>query len=176
MTPRLAVRQATLDDVTIVVELRLALLREYDEHPLYGALRADAEERAYELYAMQLTSTREAIYLAERDGRGVGIMRVVDTPSSPLLHPERYCYISSVYVRPEERRRGVLHAMMAEAERWCTARGLSEMRLHNASSSMMAQGAWSALGFEVVEQVRRRPVAAKRGPGTTQARTVAEAR
>jgi hypothetical protein len=30
------------------------------------------------------------------------------------------------------------------------------MRLHNSSSSAVARAAWSALGFEVVEEVRRR--------------------
>ena len=96
----------------------------------------------------------------ERDGwqerRIVGILRCVDSPSSPLLLPERYCYVSSVYVVPSERRRGVLRALVAAAERWCDERGIDEMRLHNASSSHVAAAVWGALGFEVVEQVRRR--------------------
>jgi hypothetical protein len=31
------------------------------------------------------------------------------------------------------------------------------MRLHNASGVRMAEATWNALGFEVVEHVRRRP-------------------
>ena len=52
-------------------------------------------------------------------------LRVVESIGSPLLEPARYAYVSSVYVRPESRRRGVLRALLAEAERWCRARGLS---------------------------------------------------
>jgi ribosomal protein S18 acetylase RimI-like enzyme len=149
------VRRAGLDDLSTVVELRLALLREYGDHPVYGNLRADAEERAYDLYRAQLASPYEAIFLAERQGEVIGLVRCVDSPSSPLLMPDRYCYMSSVYVRPEHRRGGALRSMLARAEEWCAERGLREIRLHNSSSSEVAESAWSALGFEIVEHVRR---------------------
>jgi GNAT superfamily N-acetyltransferase len=163
MTHPLTVRAAQLGDLTVIVELRLALLREYADHPLYSNLRADAEERAYELYQAQLVAPNETIFVAERANRVIGLLRCVDAPGSPLLSLERYCYVSSVYVRPTERRRGVLHALMAAAEQWCETRGLGEMRLHNVNTSAVAQQAWSSLGFDVVEHVRRRPLA---GGGT----------
>jgi ribosomal protein S18 acetylase RimI-like enzyme len=152
----IAVRQATVDDLPSIVELRLALLREYGDHPIYGRLRSDVTERAFELYRTQVTSPMELLLLAERSHRIVGIMRCVDAATSPLLLPERYCYVSSVYVRPAERKRGVLRALMRAAEEWCVDRGLAEMRLHNSTSNPTARGAWQALGFEVVEEVRRR--------------------
>jgi len=158
----LAVRAANLGDLSSVVELRLALLREYGDDPLYKRLRDDARQRARELFYSQLMSPNETMLLAERRGRAVGILRCVDSPGSPLLLPERYCYVSSVYVVPEERRRGVLRALVAAAERWCEQRGIDEMRLHNASSSSVAADVWSAFGFEIVEHVRRRPLRATR--------------
>jgi GNAT superfamily N-acetyltransferase len=160
MLSALSVRRARIDDLDTVVELRVALLREYGDHPVYGRLRDDAVERAFDLYAAQLRSPHETIFVAEREARIVGILRCVDSASSPLLFPEHYCYVSSVYVRPDERHRGVLHALLAAAESWCAERGIDEMRLHNASSSMAAEQAWSALGFEIVEHVRRRAVGA----------------
>jgi GNAT superfamily N-acetyltransferase len=78
---------------------------------------------------------------------------------SPLLEPARYAYVSSAYVRPDVRRRGVLRALMAEVERWSRARGLDQMRLHNVAGSEAAERAWDALGFAVVEQVRLRSLA-----------------
>jgi len=42
----LSVRTATLDDLAIVIELRLALLAEHSGSPLYGRLREDVRERA----------------------------------------------------------------------------------------------------------------------------------
>ena len=162
MTQELSVRRARVDDLDTVVELRLALLREYGDHPLYGNLRPDARDRAYELYRTQLTSPHETIFVAELEQRIVGLMRCVDMPSSPLLFPERYCYVSSVYVRPTVRRKGVLRALLAAADQWCEQEGIDEMRLHNSASALAAEKAWSALGFDLVEQVRRRTLHASR--------------
>lgn len=152
----ITVRRATAADLDDVVALRIALLREYAGHPIYGQLRADAELRARPMFAAQLDSENEVMFIAEADHRppAIGLMRCVETAASPLLVPERYCYVSSVYVRPDHRRHGVLRAMFARAHDWCRERGLGEMRLHNVGSSESSAGAWDALGFEVVEQVR----------------------
>lgn len=149
-------REALPRDLAAVVALRLALLREHPDHPIYGRLRDDVDERARALFASQLRSTMEVIFLGELDGEVVGVLRCVESIGSPLLDPARYAYVSSAYVRPDARRRGVLRAMLRSADRWARARGLDQMRLHNVSGSEAAEGAWSALGFHVVEQVRVR--------------------
>jgi GNAT superfamily N-acetyltransferase len=157
------VREATSRDLDAIVALRLALLREHPGHPIYGRLRTDVGERARGLFATQLRSTMEVIFLAELAGDVVGVLRCVESIGSPLLEPARYAYVSSAYVRPDVRRRGVLRALLRGAERWARARGLDQMRLHNVAGSAAAEGAWSALGFAVVEQVRVRELG--RGSG-----------
>jgi ribosomal protein S18 acetylase RimI-like enzyme len=82
----------------------------------------------------------------------------MESRGSPLLDPQRYGYVASVYVVPEARRAGVLRTLLAAAERWCAARGLDEMRLHTASDNDVGNAAWDALGFDVVEHLRIRPV------------------
>ncbi|HVZ79136.1 MAG TPA: GNAT family N-acetyltransferase [Gemmatimonadaceae bacterium] len=149
------VREASPDDLGTVVAFRMALLREHAGHPVYGRLHPDAELRAPALFARQMESPADAFFIAERDGTAVGLLRCTESHASPLLLPERYCYISSVYVAPAHRRHGVLRAMVQAAEQWCAARGLTEMRLHNVEGTAAAP-AWSALGFDVVEQVRGR--------------------
>ena len=149
----LAVRRATLADLPTIVDLRLALLRENADHPVYGRLRPDARERAYDVFGAQLRSPNEVIFLAETAGAIVGILRCVETLNSPLLHPDRYCYVSSVYVRPGARRGGVLKALLRRAGEWCRERDLTEMRLHNVPGGS-ASAAWSASGFAVIEEVR----------------------
>src|SRR5437764_6009510 len=59
----ISVRRATLGDLPIIVELRLALLRENADHPVYGQLRADARERAYDVFGAQLRSPQEIMFL-----------------------------------------------------------------------------------------------------------------
>ena len=150
---RVIVRRATLADLDTVVALRIALLREYRDHPIYGQLRPDADTRARPIFAAQLGSDHEAMFLAEEDRAALGLIRCVEAAASPLLVPDRYCYVSSVYVKPEHRRHGVLRALFQRARDWCSERGLTQMRLHNVGSREAA-AAWDALGFEVVEQVR----------------------
>jgi aminoglycoside 6'-N-acetyltransferase I len=152
------VRQAVPRDLDAVIGLRMALLREHPDHPVYGRLRGDVDRRARELFSNQLRSSMESIFLAEWNGEVTGILRCAESTGSPLLDPERYAYVSSVYVRPECRRRGMLRALMRAAEQWARARGLEQMRLHNVAGSADAEGAWHALGFEIVEQVRIRSV------------------
>ena len=152
------VRPATPRDLDAIVALRIALLREHPDHPIYGRLRPEIDRRARELFSAQLRARTETILLAELAGEVVGIIRCVESIGSPLLEPARYAYVSSAYVRPDARRRGVLRALVTEIERWCRARGLDQMRLHNVAGSEAAERAWNALGFAIVEQVRLREI------------------
>ena len=153
--PAVQVRPAVPADLAHVVALRLALLREHAGNPIYARLRSDAPERARRMFAAQLTSTSERIFLAEENGAVIGIIRCVDSTSSPLLEPARYGYISSAYVRPEARRHGALRALVAAARGWCAERGLDEARLHSVAGDEGSNRAWSALGFDIVEHMRR---------------------
>lgn len=158
----MTVRAAGPDDVDTVVGLRLALLAEYEGHPLYGRVRPDAAIRARVQEAARLGSPRELVLLAEVGGACVGLLRCAETTGSPLLDPSRHGYVSSVYVAPAHRRRGVLRALLEAAEAWCTARGLTEIRLHHVPEHDGAAASWEALGFEVREVMRARAIPARR--------------
>src|SRR5215213_11685714 len=95
------VRPAIPRDLDAVVALRVALLREHPDHPIYGRLRTEIDRRARELFSAQLRSRTETILLAELAGEVVGIIRCVESIGSPLLEPARYAYVSSAYVRPD---------------------------------------------------------------------------
>lgn len=157
----LRLRRAGVDDLPAVLELRFALLREHADNPLYGRLRRDARQRAERLYASQLAAEHELTMLAEWQGGVVGILRCMVGHGSPLTHPDRYGYIASVYVRPPYRRRGVLRALLTAAEEWSAEQGLTELRLHNAVDSALANASWEALGFRAVEVLRIRPLPPK---------------
>jgi GNAT superfamily N-acetyltransferase len=155
---RVTVRAATVKDLDAVVALRVALLREHADNPVYRRLRSDVTARARRLFTQQLNSPGEVTFLAERAGRAIGILRCVESSGSPLLLPGQYAYVSSVYVLPEARRTGVLTTLMEHAEAWAREAGLEEFRLHSVATSEDTNRAWSALGFEIVEHLRARPV------------------
>jgi GNAT superfamily N-acetyltransferase len=162
------VRVASQADLQHVIELRLALIREHGDNPVYRRLRDDAPDRARRLFATQLASASERIFLAEEDGHVIGIIRCVESAGSPLLDPPRYAYVSSAYVRPEARRRGTLRALVDAARSWCDERGLTELRLHSVAGDAGSNAAWDALGFTIVEHMRIGSVSAPepaRAPG-----------
>ncbi len=154
------VRAATPDDLPTIVDLRLSLIREHSSNRLYASLRADAPDRARRLFAQQLASANEQMFIAEDGGRVVGMIRCVESIGSPLLEPSRYAYVSSAFVRPEARRRGTLRMLVEAAREWCEQRGLAEMRLHSVAGDEGSNAAWEALGFGVVEHMRVASVAA----------------
>ena len=141
-----------------MVALRLALLDEHRDNPVYQRQRADAPARARRLFAAQLDSAHETTFLAEYRGAAVGILRCVSSQGSPLLEPPGYCYISSVYVAPDARRTGVLRALFDRAVQWSRERGFTEMRLHSVAGHNVSNAAWDAMGFEIVEYLRVRRV------------------
>ena len=150
----ITVRVAKPDDLDVVADLRVALVREHRDNPLYSSLRPDAPLLARRHFAAQLRSSDEVILLAEHEGRAVGILRCVQVAGVPLVFPALHGYISSVYVVPEARRRGVLRELFAAALAWCRSRGLTEIRLHNAVENEAANAAWESLGFETAEYLR----------------------
>ena len=154
----ITVRPATRDDLTTVVALRLALLHEHRDNPVYARQRPDAPARARRLFATQLDSAHETTFLAEREGAVVGILRCVSSQGSPLLEPQGYCYVSSVYVIPVARRAGVLTVLLARAVAWARERGFPEIRLHSVAGHAGSNAAWDAAGFEVVEYLRVKKV------------------
>ena len=143
-------------DAERIAELRLALFGEHRTNAIYSRVRRDAAERAIELTEEQLASDREAMFVATKGDRIVGMIRCIDQRGHRLLRPPRFALISTVYVEPTFRRRGVLRSLMDAAIGWSRERGLTEMRLQNAIDNPLALAAWDALGFRVVEQIRLR--------------------
>jgi aminoglycoside 6'-N-acetyltransferase I len=153
---RIRVRPATMADAERIAELRLALLAEHKANAIYSRIRSDAPARALELTKKQLAADRQAMFVAADGDRVVGVLRCIDTRGHRLLRPSRFAMISTVYVEPVARRKGVLRSLMEAAIAWSRERGLEEMRLQNAVDNGLAVAAWEALGFRVVEQIRLR--------------------
>ncbi len=154
----ITVRAATAADLDAVTELRLALLSEHRANPLYARPRTALRTRARHLFARQLASTREVTLLAFQDDAPVAVLRCVDSEGYPLMHPARYGYLTSAYVRPSLRRAGILRQMLEVAVDWCRGRGLTQLRLHSVAHAADANGAWETLGFEIAEHLRVRSI------------------
>lgn len=153
------VRTATPDDLDLVIALRLQLLQEETRSALYARPRHDAALHARRLCEAQLASPAEACFLALDGTQGVGILRCTVSQAPRLVHPSRYGFLTSAYVAPSHRRRGVLRALLREAEDWCRARGLREVRLHCTTENAEGNATWEALGYAPAAILRRRTLA-----------------
>jgi GNAT superfamily N-acetyltransferase len=155
----IVVRPATPADAAVITELRLALLDEEREHPLFTDPPPDVSRRARALTDHQLDGQRETFFLALDEAVAVvGMLRCVEVRGSPLAGPPSFAMVTSAYVRPGHRRRGVLRALVAAADDWCRSRRLGEMRLHCGLTNGSGNASWDSLGFAPVEVLRRRYV------------------
>ncbi len=161
MTPRAAriiVRHAEAADLDAVVAMRRALIEASRGNPAYRRLRRDYAAAARPVFAAQLADERCLTLLATLEGAPVGLLRCALSAPNPLHQPPRHAYVVSVFVTPQQRRRGVLTALLRAADTWCRANKVDEMRLHVGVENRAGNAAWQALGFEPAEILRVRRI------------------
>jgi len=152
------VRRATARDVAAIVALRLDLLHEEALNPLFADPHPDATRRALRLTRRQLASPTQVFFIAKRGQGAVGLLRCRVVRRTPLVAGTRQAMVTTAYVLPSERRRGVLRALLDAADRWCRRRHLSGMRLQCALTNDTGRRAWEALGFKPAELLYLRAV------------------
>jgi len=156
----LRVRAASSADVDTIAHLRVALLLEEGANPLFAEPHPRALARARDLTRRQLSRSHETFLLATRGTSVVGLLRVRDASRSALVRDGRYAAITTAYVVPAERRRGVMRALLRAADGWCSRRGIDTLQLRCGARNREAQHAWRALGFTTVAVLmtrRRQP-------------------
>lgn len=151
------VRQAGIADLDAIAALRVALLREERSNPLFTRPHPDAAGRALRLTRTQLGTPGQAFFVATRRDAVVGILRCRVARRTPLVADARQGVVTTAYVVPAERRRGVLRALVQAAERWCRRHRLSGMRLQCAVDNEGARRAWESMGFQPAELLYLRP-------------------
>lgn len=142
------IRRAGPRDFETVIGLRRALRREErpQEEPIDAQLRA--------MTRRQLDAAGQVIFLAEVEDEAVGILRcALQAPTELVV---RTAMLTTAYVDPAWRRRGIMARLVDAAVSWCATHGVHDLRLRNAHDNAAANGAWEALGFRVVQVVRQR--------------------
>ena len=106
-----------------------------------------------------LPESGHALFLAEAEGGIVGWLHVFLTWR---LTSDRFAEIGGLAVAPEQRRRGVGHALLAAAEDWARAGGALALRVRVGSKRREAPGLYAAAGFR---PLKRQEVYVKDLPG-----------
>lgn len=153
---RVLVREAAVDDLDLLVTMRLALLADEARSASFVEAHPDAVSRARRLTAQQFRAPHQVFFVCFVGRAPAGMLRCGLTMGSPLQRHTTRGMLTAAYVVPRFRCRGVLRRLVAAAGAWSAARGVNDLRLHCLTANAAGNAAWEALGFEVVEVVRRR--------------------
>jgi ribosomal protein S18 acetylase RimI-like enzyme len=98
-------------------------------------------------YHAALADPDALLLVAEEQGKVVGMAAGhVHQPST--FSTELAVEVSSVYVHPSHRRRGVARALTAEVARFGRSRGVARITLKTFAQNEEAVEAWARMGFE----------------------------
>jgi GNAT superfamily N-acetyltransferase len=141
------IRSATPDDLSIIVEHRVAMFRDmgFADDVLHRIERVSSE-----LLAKAIPTGGYHGVLAEMEGAeivGGGGVLLVSWPGS---QPRR-CWIQNIYVKSEFRRKGVARLIMQELLEWCRGQGFDSVFLH---ASEEGRPLYEQLGFRSTNEMR----------------------
>ena len=140
------IREATLDDMDVLVRHRLAMFAEMGR--AFDAVLVAQLFRDW-LRPMMLADDYRA-WLCETDARevagGAGLSLIKWPPGPSPLASDRVAFVYNVYTEHPHRRRGVARRLMETLQSWCADRGIGAIAL-NASSE--AQPLYESMGYQV---------------------------
>lgn len=153
------IRRATPADREALHRLYRELDAEIPSPQYYGARIED------ELAEVDEILEREIAVVAEEDGEVVGFVLARPRPGTRGL-------LSDIYVRPENRRRGLASVMAAEAVEALRAYGVTHVTLSVSADNAAARAVYAAWGFREqaltlaaeIDEVGRRLAGAEAGP------------
>ncbi|HLW37786.1 MAG TPA: GNAT family N-acetyltransferase [Candidatus Eremiobacteraceae bacterium] len=111
-------------------------------------------ERFVSFFAARLEVERAAIFLAESDSRAIGLASVYfgsNHRTEIFLRP--IAYVTSVYVLPERRRRGLATRLTQACIDWARAKGCDVIRLR---ASKMGRPVYTRMGFTPSDELEIR--------------------
>jgi GNAT superfamily N-acetyltransferase len=146
----LVIREAGPEDLAVVTEFELGVIR-YDA--LFGAaiVRPATESLVRAETQVALAARPAWAWLAERDGRPVGLVHVQPPGQSGwiagMARGGVTAYLQTMFVRPGERGTGVGAALVRHAHAVLDARGGPTTLLHYAQLNPLSGPFWNRMGY-----------------------------
>ncbi len=152
MSEQFAIREATPDDIKIVMHHRRNMFCDmgYRDKTALAAMTETSEP--YFLKGLAAGFYR-SWFVENADGRviaGGGII-IIDYHSSPMDPLPKRPIVVNVYTEPEYRRRGLARKLMERMIEWCRAEGFTTVVLH---ASEEGRALYESLGFTPTNEMR----------------------
>jgi GNAT superfamily N-acetyltransferase len=183
----IVVRAAKMSDEAGILGLARQEMAALEKMDPRFRLRPDSEGRYATYLRERSRDTDTGVFVAEENGRLIGLAIASIRSQNSFFEPSRYGYISDLLVLESERRRGIGTILFRRVIKWFRGQGITVARLHVASCNEAARSFWSSVGAgdymverwidlseetqpsaessETIEEKRREPAGAKHGPG-----------
>ena len=149
-SPGVLIREASPGDLDAAAELEMGVIR-YDAHFGTAIIRPATEALVREDIRKVLIEWPGWVWVAERDGRLVGLVHVQPPPSSDwiavMTRPGPTAYLQAMFVRQDERGCGLGAALVKRAHDELDARGISTTLLHYSQLNPLSVPFWSRMGY-----------------------------
>jgi GNAT superfamily N-acetyltransferase len=139
-------RRATPDDLDRIEPLMALISTMLVKSPAYAISLPERMTTYRDDYATELNDPAAHYWLAEEDGRAVGMMGFYEAEPGPMV-PERAWELGDAKTAPEARGRGVARALLASGFAEALAAGASQCITDWRTASLATHRSWTALGF-----------------------------
>lgn len=138
------IRQANLQDIPTIVEMKMAMFREAGSFQL---LQDGAEERIAAAYSDLYLQQKCCHFIVEDEGVAVACGGAVIKDDVPFcfFKTPYYGYIMDVYCEPASRRKGYATQLVQQVIAWLRERGVHNIKL---KPSGAGQRMYEKLGFQ----------------------------
>jgi pyroglutamyl-peptidase len=149
LSSQVVIRRATVEDIDVLVEMRLALQREigalYADAPAEGAAQANRQYLQWAMPAGEFLA-----WVAEANGHLVACSGLVFYSRMPGMHglASREAYVMNMYTHPAYRRLGIASELLNRMIQFAKNRGARRIWLRATS---MGKPIYEKIGFEPME-------------------------
>ncbi|HEX9351950.1 MAG TPA: GNAT family N-acetyltransferase [Gaiellaceae bacterium] len=148
---RIEVRRLRPEDVEAAVELDLVLPHYQRRSPVFGIAPIPDEAELRAEYAKDLEDPEVGTFIAELDGRPVGLLAMVSVEKSSmhsgLARPHRAALLAFAATRPEARGSGAGLALTNAGLAWARKNGYPVVVTDWRETNLLSSRFWPARGF-----------------------------
>jgi GNAT superfamily N-acetyltransferase len=140
---QITIRTAILDDLDTLLGFEQGVIT--TERPFDPTLR-EGEIHYYDIAAM-IRANHVEVVVAELNNEivGSGYARIEDSKIY-LKHP-KHAYLGFMYVKPEQRGKGVNQKIIETLRQWAISQGITELKLDVYNDNLPAIKAYEKVGF-----------------------------
>jgi ribosomal protein S18 acetylase RimI-like enzyme len=152
--PALRIREATASDYEGLCALFEEVDTQHREHlpQLFRTPQGPPRER--EVILRLITNTDSGLFVAEVGDELVGLVCVLirETPSTPILVPQRIAIVDDLVVCSHHRRCGIGRALLQQAHEWASAHGAARIQLTVYEFNRAALAFYRSMGYRTLRR------------------------